>query len=1323
MEFGEQKAFAEAKSDSSRTPGSLDATPETDCKSTTKEGVGYEVKDGGAQFARGHEMMDPTCESGTDLPTVTSAPTSDGSPGDFSAGNTGKTSDVATTETTASAQTGTEASAKEMVESSNKGTGLDSCKNVPEESTLNSQEGSPRCTEMDAVTRAEQKPSSSVNDGSNDSSLKCVSKSAGMQDPTVRTFSDASHAEGEIDVKLSKQENLNVELAIGPTKNEGIHTQLSVTNSAISEDDSSKGTFEPSSAIAARLKESNMTLTQRDEVASVDVFEDSGDSRPKVELVLCSSPAVPSNSTTVEIAPSKLPTSCSNVVSSERDLTVDSTVNKKQPSEKVDSSDCGVTSEGGVGVVKDGGAQFARGHEMMDRTCESGTDLPTVTSAPTSDGFPGDFSTGNTGKTSDVATTETTASAQTGTEASAKEMVESSHKHTGLDSCKNVQEESTLSSQEGSPRCTEMDAVTRAEQKPSSSVNDGSNDSSLKCVSKSAGMQDPTVTFSDTSHAKGDIGVTLSKQENLNVELAIGPTKNEGIRTQLSVTNSAISGDDSSKGTFEQSSAIAARLKESNMTLTQRDEVASVDVSEDRGDSRPKVELVLCSSPAVPPNSTTVEIAPSKLPTSCSSYSNVVSSERDLTLDSTVNKTQPSEEVDSSDCGVTSEGGVGVEDGEVSSTVSTKAGTGTDVEGGHGVTAGSLDSPGCMEPGSDREDFDEEIELHPRLHRADLDDDSGINNSTCGLEDELEDGLDEEDDDGDCLKGERQQGDGEESVDPSDLQDKVLDFDEDKRNPQYIPKKGAFYQHDDRMVGDEDSSEVPEEKNDDDKGSRRPKKLWHDEGVWNHDMYREEEQGPKSSEELVSIYGYDIRSELMPPRARRRRRYGRGPNKYERSWEDEEAYTPRSGSGRGGGARGGRRTRGGSLVENPQFHNEDFPDLHSKPSENTATLQQNSAEVKPSARPAGFKGSDLTGSNSSQQEKWDNTVKGSGMTHRGRGKRPQHSRAVPDAPSRQQDCDVKEDASLGHRVGRPASQSPVKAVEAPQVSPSTGRSRAIRHLLTEQEQSKREYEALKKFAAKGELQDGDNTDLKRSTASTVTPRGGPVGSSECAAKPRRYSSLRQRPLAEAAPYTETAVVSPQLPNTPAPLPMPNQPQPAILTAAHFQAPYAPYSDGYMLPPPGQAPTVMPTQNQPPPVMAAPSPLSSSYLPPPTGIVSFPAQYPPPYSFPAQYAAPASTGAAAPTPTQAQKPPYYHGDITYYNTQSQQHKRPSPPRRPKVAIPIVPPPESQGISQESAPEPVGVTSHRSKSDEDLDNKFVGSERAFRGGPTQQAVEKL
>lgn len=41
-----------------------------------------------------------------------------------------------------------------------------------------------------------------------------------------------------------------------------------------------------------------------------------------------------------------------------------------------------------------------------------------------------------------------------------------------------------------------------------------------------------------------------------------------------------------------------------------------------------------------------------------------------------------------------------------------------------------------------------------------------------------------------------------------------------------------------------------------------------------HDRYQEDAQNPKSRDELVALYGYDIRNEDGPPRARRRRRYG-----------------------------------------------------------------------------------------------------------------------------------------------------------------------------------------------------------------------------------------------------------------------------------------------------------------------------------------------------------------------------------------------------------------------------------------------------------------
>lgn len=44
---------------------------------------------------------------------------------------------------------------------------------------------------------------------------------------------------------------------------------------------------------------------------------------------------------------------------------------------------------------------------------------------------------------------------------------------------------------------------------------------------------------------------------------------------------------------------------------------------------------------------------------------------------------------------------------------------------------------------------------------------------------------------------EREEGDGQESI-PA----RKVDDDQDKKNPQYIPKKGTFYEHDDRTAED-----------------------------------------------------------------------------------------------------------------------------------------------------------------------------------------------------------------------------------------------------------------------------------------------------------------------------------------------------------------------------------------------------------------------------------------------------------------------------------------------------------------------------------------
>jgi len=43
---------------------------------------------------------------------------------------------------------------------------------------------------------------------------------------------------------------------------------------------------------------------------------------------------------------------------------------------------------------------------------------------------------------------------------------------------------------------------------------------------------------------------------------------------------------------------------------------------------------------------------------------------------------------------------------------------------------------------------------------------------------------------------------------------------------------------------------------------------------WSHDMYDEQEQMPKTQDELLETYGYNIRAELEAPRARRHHKYG-----------------------------------------------------------------------------------------------------------------------------------------------------------------------------------------------------------------------------------------------------------------------------------------------------------------------------------------------------------------------------------------------------------------------------------------------------------------
>ncbi|XP_055372486.1 GATA zinc finger domain-containing protein 14 isoform X2 [Condylostylus longicornis] len=182
------------------------------------------------------------------------------------------------------------------------------------------------------------------------------------------------------------------------------------------------------------------------------------------------------------------------------------------------------------------------------------------------------------------------------------------------------------------------------------------------------------------------------------------------------------------------------------------------------------------------------------------------------------------------------------------------------------------------------EDYDEENDESG--DEDDKDEDLEGSGSETGSE------YDEEDE-------ERQRGDGQEQI------DNVKKVDEDRSNPQYIPKKGTFYEHDDRTTDEPEVVEISKSTAEGNcenaakatvptiSSASKTMKKWQPASVvdrWSHDRYDENEQAPKSRAELVSAYGYDIRSEDGPPRARRRRRYGRGPSKYNRKWEDESAY-------------------------------------------------------------------------------------------------------------------------------------------------------------------------------------------------------------------------------------------------------------------------------------------------------------------------------------------------------------------------------------------------------------------------------------------------
>ncbi|XP_023691566.1 protein CASC3 [Paramormyrops kingsleyae] len=155
-----------------------------------------------------------------------------------------------------------------------------------------------------------------------------------------------------------------------------------------------------------------------------------------------------------------------------------------------------------------------------------------------------------------------------------------------------------------------------------------------------------------------------------------------------------------------------------------------------------------------------------------------------------------------------------------------------------------------------------------------------------GEDDEEDRDKDAKTEDRGNLAGERQSGDGQESTDDPENKtrgkaSKKLDDDEDRKNPAYIPRKGLFFEHDVRGQAHAD----------DIRPKTRHRKLWKDEGRWEHDKFREDEQAPKSREELIAMYGYDIRNANGPSDGRlyraRKPRYSTSPSRVKR-WRNGE---------------------------------------------------------------------------------------------------------------------------------------------------------------------------------------------------------------------------------------------------------------------------------------------------------------------------------------------------------------------------------------------------------------------------------------------------
>ncbi|KAM5135688.1 protein CASC3 [Mantella aurantiaca] len=553
-----------------------------------------------------------------------------------------------------------------------------------------------------------------------------------------------------------------------------------------------------------------------------------------------------------------------------------------------------------------------------------------------------------------------------------------------------------------------------------------------------------------------------------------------------------------------------------------------------------------------------------------------------------------------------------------------------------------------------------------------------------------------------AVTGERQSGDGQESTEPDENKatkksQKQLDDDEDRKNPAYIPRKGLFFEHD--LRGHTNDEEVRPK-------GRHPRKLWKDEGRWEHDRFREDEQAPKSRDELIAMYGYDIRSSKNPEEIRSRRprkpRYS-SPSR----WEEEEempirqsnryhdsnsvppprTYNNRSSTpgnnravpnraySRPGGYKenrpvsyppenlvsppptserrqdyGGYRTR--SVEQTPQSSNEESPEI-CIPSKAELANEKQAADVSPTPpdRPVEKK---------SYSRARRSRIKGG---EAGKSIEDTTFPDLPPPPPPQMPTEVVPEPSTPIPVVKPGGWEP----------PVDGG-------MTGLEQDMSQVNISEQNWAPGQPPYVPT----RGIPNHIHMPGGPPqygrmeGMGVQSGRVKRYSSQRQRPVPDPAPmhislmeghyYDPLQFQGPIYAHGDGPSPLPPQ---GMIVQQEMHLPH-PGLHPHQSPAPMSTPNLYPAPvsippGQPPPQQLLPPP----YFTAPPGVINFgnPAYPYPPAALPPP--PPAHIYPNAQTQSQV------YGGVTYYNpVQQQVQPKPSPPRRTSHPVTIKPPPPEE-----------------------------------------------